>query len=231
VNITVRFFAMFREQLGTGERAIEIPEGTTARQGFEAALTEAPSLQGLSNSVMLMVNQEYVDGERVLMDGDELAIIPPVSGGSHAPWFTVTHQKLDPRTVEALVSGPQEGAIVTFIGTVRNHARGKAVTLLEYEAYDTAAEKMLARVGDEAQAQWPDVMIAISHRTGALQPGEASVVIACASPHRDSAYAASTFAISRIKEIVPIWKKEHYEDGSTWVGSEADYQRLTGRLA
>ncbi len=88
---------------------------------------------------------------------------------------------------------------------------------------------MLARVGDEANDQWPEVDIAISHRTGALRPGESSVVIACASAHRDAAFAACAFAISRIKEIVPIWKKEHYDDGDTWIGSEAEYQRLTDR--
>jgi molybdopterin synthase catalytic subunit len=230
VNVTVRFFAMFREQLGTGATTIDVPAGTTAREGFDAALAEAPSLRGLAGSVMLMVNEDYVSPDHELHDGDELAIIPPVSGGDHTP-FTVTEDVLDPRAVEALVAGPGEGAIVTFIGTVRDHARGQRVTLLEYEAYVSAAEKMLARVGDEAREQWPEVKVAISHRTGALVPGEASVVIACASPHRDEAYAASAFAISRIKEIVPIWKKEHYEDGSTWVGSEADYQRLTGRLA
>ena len=178
---------------------------------------------------MLMVNEEYVEPDHVLKDGDELAIIPPVSGGDLKA-FNVTDAELDPRAVEALVAGPGEGAIVTFIGTVRDHARGRTENLLEYEAYVSAAEKMLARVGDEAREQWPEVRIAISHRTGSLHPGEASVVIACASPHRDEAYAASAFAISRIKEIVPIWKKEHYDDGETWVGSEADYQRLTGRL-
>jgi molybdopterin synthase catalytic subunit len=221
---------MFREQLGTGATTIEIPAGSTAREGFDAALSDAPALRGLADSVMLMVNEEYVEPGHALGDGDELAIIPPVSGGDHKA-FTVTEAELDPRAVEALVAGPGEGAIVTFIGTVRNQARGRVVTLLEYEAYVSAAEKMLARVGKEAREQWPDVRIAISHRTGALKPGEASVAIACASPHRDEAYAASAFAISRIKEIVPIWKKEHYEDGETWVGSEADYQRLTGRLA
>ncbi|HEV2128814.1 MAG TPA: molybdopterin converting factor subunit 1 [Thermomicrobiales bacterium] len=230
MNITVRFFAMFREQLGTGERTIALPAGATAREGFDTALTDAPSLQRLADTVMLMVNQEYADPDHVLQDGDELAVIPPVSGGDHAKRFAVTEQELDPRAVEALVAGPGEGAIVTFIGTVRNHARGRTVTLLEYEAYEAAAEKMLARVGAEACERWPDVTMAITHRTGALKPGEASVVIGCASPHRDAAYQASTFAISRIKEIVPIWKKEHYEDGSTWVGSETEYQRLTGRL-
>lgn len=222
---------MFREQLGTGEKTIEIPAGTTAGAAYDAALADAPALTGLANSVMLMVNEEYVTAEHVLQDGDELAIIPPVSGGDHPKMFTVTAHELDPRDVEALVAGPAEGAIVTFIGTVRDHARGRAVKLLDYEAYESAAEKMLARVGEEAREQWPDVTIAIAHRTGALQPGEASVVIACASAHRDEAYDASSFAISRIKEIVPIWKKEHYEDGSTWVGSEAEYQHLTDRLA
>jgi molybdopterin synthase catalytic subunit len=230
VKATVRFFAMFREQLGTGQATIDLPDGSTARDGFDAALADAPSLRGLAGSVMLMVNEEYVEPDHVLADGDELAIIPPVSGGEHKA-FTVTDAELDPRAVEALVAGPGEGAVVTFQGTVRDNARGRTVTLLEYEAYVSAAEKMLARVGDEAREQWPEVRIAISHRTGALTPGEASVVIACSSPHRDEAFAASAFAISRIKEIVPIWKKEHYEDGEMWVGSEADYQRLTGRLA
>ena len=104
------------------------------------------------------------------------------------------------------------------------------VTALDYEAYPSAAEKMLARVGAEAVDQWPEVRIAISHRTGHLLPGEASVIIACASPHRENAYAASSFAITRIKEIVPIWKKEWYEDGSSWIGSELDYQIETGRI-
>jgi MoaE-MoaD fusion protein len=230
VKATVRFFAMFREQLGTGQTTIEIPEGSTAGEGFDAALADVPSLRGLAGTVMLMVNEEYVEPDHILADGDELAIIPPVSGGGHKA-FAVTDAELDPRAVEAQVAGPGEGAIVTFVGTVRDRARGRTVTLLEYEAYASAAEKMLARVGDEARSQWPEVRIAIHHRTGALVPGEASVAIACASPHRDEAYAASAFAISRIKEIVPIWKKEHYEDGETWVGSEADYQRLTGRLA
>lgn len=228
--ITVRFFAMFREHLGTGQATVDLPEGATARDGYEAALSGTPALQGLVSSVMLMVNQEYVEPNHVLHDGDELAIIPPVSGGAHDRLFIVTPDKLDPREVESRVAGPDMGAIVTFIGTVRNAARGMTVTRLDYEAYEAAAEKMLARVAEEARAQWPDIRMAITHRTGALRPGEASIVIATASPHRDAAYEASGFAISRIKEIVPIWKKEHYEDGSTWVGSEAEYQRLTGRL-
>lgn len=229
MRITVRFFAMFREKLGTGQRDLELPDRSTAGDGYVAAVVDHPALAPLESSVMLMVNQEYVGADHPLQEGDELAIIPPVSGGDH-DLFAVTAAPLDPRQVEAKVAAPDRGAIVTFNGTVRDHARGRRVTLLEYEAYDDAAVKMLARVGTEARDQW-DVEIAITHRTGALQPGESSVVIACASAHRDAAFAACAFAISRIKEIVPIWKKEHYEDGDTWVGSEADYQRLTGRLS
>jgi molybdopterin synthase catalytic subunit len=179
-----------------------------------------------------MVNEDYVEPDHVLKDGDEVALIPPVSGGEHLgeKLFVVTEGEIEPRAVEALVAGPDAGAIVTFIGTVRDNARGRNVTALDYEAYPSAAEKMLARVGAEVADQWPEVRIAITHRTGHLLPGEASVVIACASPHRENAYAASAFAIARIKEIVPIWKKEWYDDGSSWIGSELDYQIETGRI-
>jgi molybdopterin synthase catalytic subunit len=228
MHITVRFFAMYREQIGTGQREIDLPDNSTAQDGYDAALADHPALAGLQSSVMLMVNQDYVEPDHVLRDGDELAIIPPVSGGNHHR-FAVTAEPLDPRDVEGKIATPDRGAIVSFNGTVRDHARGRQVTLLEYEAYGAAAVKMLARVGDEANDQWPEVDIAISHRTGALRPGESSVVIACASAHRDAAFAACAFAISRIKEIVPIWKKEHYDDGDTWIGSEAEYQRLTDR--
>jgi molybdopterin synthase catalytic subunit len=219
MNITVRYFAIMREHLGKSTETLELPEGTTAGEIFQLAVRDTPRLAGLERAVMVMVNEEYVDPRHALQDGDEVALIPPVSGGDHLPkLFVVTEDELDPRAIEALVAGPDAGALVTFAGT------------LDYEAYPSAAEKMLARVGAEAVDQWPEVRIAISHRTGHLLPGEASVVIACASPHRENAYAASSFAITRIKEIVPIWKKEWYEDGSSWIGSELDYQIETGRI-
>lgn len=230
MQITVRYFAIMREHLGKGVETLDVPDGTTAGEVFVLATKDAPRLAGLHRAVMVMVNEDYAEPDQPLKDGDDVALIPPVSGGDDVRLFTVTEDELDPRAVEALVAGTDAGAIVTFAGMVRNNARGRQVTALDYEAYPSAAEKMLARVGAEAVEQWPGARISIAHRFGYLVPGEISVVIATASAHREDAYHASMFAISRIKEIVPIWKKEHYSDGSTWIGSELDYQIETGRI-
>lgn len=229
MRIRMRYFAMAREILGKGAEEREVDVEATAGSVFDDLITESPRLTPMRGSVLLMVNQTYVTPDHKLSDGDELALIPPVSGGATdarpAGRFVVTEAVLDPRAVEALVASPSAGAIVTFTGTVRDHARGHGVVALDYEAYPEAAEKMLAQIGDEIRERWDIDRTAIFHRTGFLTPGEASVVIAVASPHRGEAFAACAYAIERIKEIVPIWKKEHYTDGATWIGSEADYQR------
>ncbi|MGB3306255.1 MAG: molybdopterin converting factor subunit 1 [Thermomicrobiales bacterium] len=240
ITIHVHYFAMMRELLGRSGEEMTLPAGATARDAFTQIVERAPRLADLERSIMLMVNEAYVRGNHPLQDGDELAFIPPVSGGDGSDagaddvhltrLFIVTDQELDPRDVEAAVAGPDAGAIVTFSGTVRDNARGRDVTALDYEAYAPAAEKMLAHIGGEIIDRWPEVRTAIRHRTGLLQPGEASVIIACASAHRAQAFEAAAYAIDRIKEIVPIWKKEHYADGSSWIGSEADYQQEIGRL-
>jgi len=229
MRIKLRYFAMAREILGKSAEEREVDPGATAGSIFDELIAETSRLQAMKGSVLLMVNQAYVAPDHELSDGDELALIPPVSGGAvdapPADRFVVTEAMLDPRTVEALVESPAAGAIVTFTGTVRDDARGRSVVALDYEAYPEAAEKMLAQIGDEIRDSWGIDRVAISHRTGYLTPGEASVVIAVASPHRGEAFAACAYAIERIKEIVPIWKKEHYADGAIWVGSEAVYQR------
>lgn len=232
MKIRLRYFAILRESLGRAEETRDVAEETTAGQLFDLVTADVPRLAGLKRSVMLMVNQEYVSADHRLREGDELALIPPVSGGSETRGrlFRVTTEVLDAREVEATVAGPESGAIVTFTGTVRDNARGKGVTALDYEAYPPAAEKMLERIGEEIRERWEIERVAIVHRYGLLRVGEASVVIAVASPHRDEAFAACRYAIERIKEIVPIWKKEHYSDGAVWVGSEFEYQREIGRV-
>ena len=160
-------------------------------------------------------------------------MIPPVSGGSGAEdapaerrWlFRVVTTPLDLNEVVAAVTDPACGAIVSFTGTVRDHSLGKAVTALDYEAYPAAAEKMMAQIGAEIADRWGITRVAVIHRTGHLTAGEASVVMAVASPHRQGAFEACAYLIDRLKQIVPIWKKEAYTDGAVWVGSEADYPR------
>lgn len=230
MEVNIRYFALIREVVGRAAETRRVPVGTNAGQLFDRLIGEHPRLERLKPVTMLMVNQQYVDAARALQDGDEVAFIPPVSGGGSSR-FTVQSEPLDARELEALVAHPGAGAIATFTGTVRDSGRGKVVTHLEYEAYAPAAELALVQIGEEIQARWGVDRVAIAHRTGSLQIGEASVIIAVASPHRDAAFAACRYAIERIKETVPIWKKEHYVDGAIWVGSEHDYQLQTGRLA
>lgn len=175
-----------------------------------------------------MVNQEYVERTHRLQDGDELALIPPVSGGERDT-VEVTDRPLELTQVERTVATPGSGAIALFSGTVRDHARGRVVLRLDYEAYAPAAEKMLQRICDEIHEFWEVDRVAILHRTGTLEVGETSVIIGVSSPHRAEAFAGCQHAIERIKQIVPIWKKEWYEGGSSWIGSEADYQELLSR--
>lgn len=226
MHITLRFFAIVRERIGASERVIELPPGSSAGDALAYVEREFGELAPLFRASMLMRNQEYVDRAEPLADGDEIAFIPPVSGGDH---YRVQAQALDAQAVTRSVERPDAGAVVTFVGTVRDNARGRRVLWLDYEAYAAAAEKMLARIGDELRAEWPTLGVAIEHRTGRLEPGEASVVIAVSSAHRAAAFAAAEHAIERIKQIVPIWKKEAYDDGEMWVGSEAAYQAEIGR--
>ena len=142
--------------------------------------------------------------------------------------FRVTDQPIDLQELVDYVTDPQAGAIVTFIGTTRNHNEGRQVIALDYEAYAEMAEKELARIGADAAKSWPICRMAILHRLGPVQIGEASVVIAVSSAHRDAAFAASRFAIEEIKKTVPIWKKEVYEGGEVWIGTQTG-QRLPDR--
>jgi molybdopterin synthase catalytic subunit len=229
VNVRVRYFAIVRELLGRSVEDRVVADGTTVGGLFADLAAQHPRLDRLRPVTMLMVNQAYVSSDYLLHEGDEVALIPPVSGGELGP-FRVQMEPLNPRDVEASVADPSAGAIVTFVGTVRNHGRGRHVVQLEYEAYAPAAEAMLRQIGDEIRERWGLDNVAIVHRVGSLSVGDASVVISVAAAHRDSAFDASRYAIERIKEIVPIWKKEHYGDGAVWIGSEHDYQIETGSI-
>jgi len=229
VHVTLRFFAIMRERIGESEREVAFESGSKVADVVRYVEAEFEAIAPLFRASMVMRNHEYVDREELLADGDEIAFIPPVSGGER-DHYRVTADVLDSQAIAAMVEDDGAGAIVTFVGTVRDNARGRGVLWLDYEAYAEAAEVQLRRIGDEMHERWPILGIAIEHRTGRLAIGEASVVIAVSSAHRDAAFQASAYAIERIKEIVPIWKKEAYDDGQTWIGSEADYQVEIGRI-
>jgi molybdopterin converting factor subunit 1 len=229
ITVVIRHFAVVREIVGRPEETRSLPEGATAADVLEALATDHPELARLGRTAMIMINHDYATGSTALHDGDEIAFIPPVSGGSGVRSFRVTPEPLEARATEAIVRHPSCGAVLTFIGEVRDFARGESVTALDYEAYAAAAEHQMAVIADEIEQQFGVDRVAIVHRTGLLQPGEASVVISVASPHRAEAFDAARHAIERLKVLVPIWKKEHYASGSTWIGSEADYQRELGR--
>lgn len=226
MQVSVRYFAIVREITGRDSETRLLPTNATAGDLLDLLATDYPVINQVRQSSMLMVNQEYAQPDQRLVDGDEVALIPPVAGGESR--FRVTEDVIDVEAVVRSVESPAAGAVVTFLGTVRDNARGRRVRRLEYEAYPAAAEKMMARIGDEIAEQWDIAATAITHRVGVLQVGEASVAIAVASAHRGEAFDACRYAIERIKQIVPIWKKEFYESGETWIGSEAIYQAEFG---
>jgi molybdopterin converting factor subunit 1 len=226
MQVTVRYFASIREVIGQRSEVREVPEATTAGELLEQIVRDHPAIDGLRRASRIMLNQEYAEPDDLLSDGDEFALIPPVSGGSDD--FHVIDRQIDMQALANLVASPSAGAVATFAGSVRDNARGRGVLVLEYEAYEEAAEKVLAQIGAEIRERWDIEGVAITHRIGRLSIGEVSVGIAVSSAHRAEAFDACRHAIERIKQIVPIWKKEFYADGETWIGSESEYQAAFG---
>ena len=216
MRVTVRLFAALRERAGTGKRELELPAGATAGDVF-AALGIGEEPQGLNYAV----NREYAERTHALQDGDEIALITPVSGGSDEPLVLLGPEPIDLARLIAHVSGTDAGAIATFTGTVRETARDRTVLDLEYEAYPGMAEQEIARIARAVLAEHGCLRAAIWHRTGVVAVGEASVGIAISSAHRAPAFAACKQAIDTLKLTVPIWKKERYADGEVWIGQGA----------
>ncbi|MHB8645251.1 MAG: molybdenum cofactor biosynthesis protein [Thermomicrobiales bacterium] len=229
-TITLRHFAIVRETVGVESETRAVLDGTTAADIAAAMSAAYPRIAGLLRTSPVMVNAAYADLEKPLEEGDEVAFIPPVAGGNDAdPCYAIVETPLHADAIAALVAAPEAGAIVTFVGTVRNHARGRSVLWLDYEAYAAGCLPIFAEIAAEMRERWPLLAVAIHHRVGHLVVGETSVVIAVASAHRHDAFAASAYAIDRLKERAPIWKKEAYADGEVWIGAEAAYQALPDR--
>ena len=212
--VTVLFFAAARDAAGAARETLDPAPATVG--ALRAALSaRRPELARILPRCRLAVDQDFARDDDPLPDGAEVAVIPPVAGG--APCFRLTEAPLSLDEVVAAVTGPGLGGVVTFTGVVRGETRGRRVLRLEYEAYGPMAERTLARIGAEVGAAH-GAEVAVVHRVGVLQPGEAAVVIACAAPHRAPAFRACEEVLERLKRDVPIWKREVFEDGEAWVG-------------
>jgi MoaE-MoaD fusion protein len=223
MRVTVRLFGQIREAVGAKELHVSLPDG--ARAGaLRVLLAEKHSeFAALGPRLRVSVNRELAADDAPLADGDEVAFLPPVSGGSgrEPARCTISDRPLDAEAVAARVAGADAGGLVRFVGAVRDHSRGQAIEHLEYEAYPEMALQEMERICDEAARRWPGTRVAIAHRVGHLAVGDLAVVIAAAAPHRGEAFDACRFAIDTLKQTVPIWKKEVAKDGAYWVDGHA----------
>lgn len=219
--VTVKLFARLREIVGESTLEQELGEGATVEDLLATLQAEYPGLAQVTARTIVSINQEFAAPDSLLRDGDDVAIFPPVSGGEDS--FRVTFEPISIEEVAKAVVFPHTGSVVSFAGVVRNVSEGKEVAYLEYEAYEEMALAKLRQVADEARARWPQIVdIAIAQRIGHLEVGEVAVVIAVSSGHRDQGcFEACRYAIDRLKQIVPIWKREVGPAGEEWV--DGDY--------
>jgi MoaE-MoaD fusion protein len=207
VPVTIRLFAGLRERAGTGK--LELDDVATVADVWPAlGLGDEPG------GLLYAVNRTYVERTQELQDGDEVALIPPVSGGD----FLISAEPLDIAAAIAEADDADAGAVASFVGTVRRHSRGRRVLHLEYEAFEEMAQPMLRALADDLTAKHGLSKVAIHHRIGRVEIGEPSVVIAVSAPHRAAALDACREAIDTLKETIPLWKKELYEGGEEWLG-------------
>lgn len=217
----VRLFASYREAAGVGRIELELPPGATVKDAILRILSDHP-LVAEGRQVVIARNQEYVTPEEPLADGDEVALIPPVSGGAMAvAAISVSASPLSVDDVLAAVRDTGFGGIVLFLGTVRDRSRGKGVTHLEYEAYVEMAEAKMREIAQRLEREHAPMRVVMHHRVGDLAIGDIAVIVAAGAPHRDAAFAAARAAIDELKTIVPIWKKEHSDDGAVWIEDHA----------
>ena len=219
VRVHVRLFASYREAAGVGRIDVELPPGARVHDAV-AEIAKRHPLISEGRKVVIARNRDYVDGDAPLADGDEVALIPPVSGGA-GQRILMSDRELSLDDAIAAARDPSWGGIVVFLGTVRDNSRGKRVTHLEYEAYAEMAEAKMREIADRLERKHDPCRVVLHHRTGDLAIGEVAVIVVAGAPHRDAAFKAAREAIDELKTVVPIWKKEHAEDGAIWIEEHA----------
>jgi len=236
MRVKVLFFGMLKDIVGAAEDELTVPDGEQLSGIFDHYAGRFPRIGQMSSSIVLARNHEFSDGSASVADGDEVALLPPVSGGTAAADATFTHEiqddaghlfaltrkPIDARALVARIVAGEDGAVVNFEGVVRNNSKGRKTLYLEYECYEPMAIKTLAAIGREIAASHAIGRIAMVHRLGRMEIGETSVAVIVTAPHRKPAFDAALEGINRLKRLVPIWKKEHFVDGEVWVEGEWD---------
>lgn len=222
VKVRCLFFASIQDLLGTSECLSEVPQAARVADLLDHLQALHPGLEARRTEFRVAVEGEFVDEDHPLTEGAEVALVPPVSGGGGG----LVRLSAEPISVDECLQAVRRedcGAVVLFLGTVRDHAGGRSVRLLEYTAYERMARSSLEDLAAEVRRRFPVGEVALWHRTGALLPGEISVVVAVSSAHREEAFAAARWALDTLKETVPVWKKEFDQDGAVWI--EGDLRR------
>lgn len=229
MRVRVLFFGQLKEIVGAAQEDADLSEGARVEDLFERYGRRFPRLAEFRDSIAAAVNQEYAEWRAPLRGGDEVAFLPPVSGGQQAATaediLQLVREPIDARAITESLKAPADGALVLFDGFVRNNCKGQQTLFLEYEAYEPMAYAKMREILAYIRAKFPVHRAAIVHRLGRLQVGETSVLIAVASPHRAAAFNACSYAIDALKRAVPIWKKEYFAEGAVWVEGEKPAQQ------
>jgi molybdopterin synthase catalytic subunit len=229
MQVRVLPFGVLKDWLGPHEFPLELPESSTVSDmlhqlsdAMEVVPGPVPSSSNFLHRIAVSVNAEYANATQILREGDEVGLLPPVSGGSeeNAAVTALTREPIDAKSLVEAAKHAEDGAVVVFDGIVRNNTRGRQTLHLDYEAYEEMAEKQLAELASEARQKFAVRHVAVVHRLGRLQVGETSVLIVVASAHRAAAFEASRWLIDTLKKTVPIWKKETFIDGTVWAPGE-----------
>ena len=222
MQIRVLFFGMLKDVVGRDADALSLPEGATVHDLLAHYEAQVPKVKPYLPSLAIAVNQEFATAAASLRDRDEVGLLPPVSGGSGKaePLIRIIHEPIVPHDIVPPLERPEDGAIVIFDGIVRDHSRNRRTLYLVYEAYEEMALKQMRSLASEALERFPVRSLALVHRVGRIEIGESSVLIAVYSAHRAAAFDACRFVIDTLKKTVPIWKKEHFEDGAVWADGE-----------
>jgi molybdopterin synthase catalytic subunit len=228
MQVRVLLFGILKDLTGRSSEAISLPDHATAADVLRHYEQSLAAQNGLMSSVAISVNQEYAAADTQLHAGDEVALLPPVSGGTaaDAPLVKLVRERIVPHDIVPVLERPEDGAIVIFDGIVRNHSRGRRTLYLEYESYEDMALKQLEELATLAKEQFAIRHLAIVHRLGRIEIGESSVLISVFSAHRAAAFDACRWVIDTLKRTVPIWKKEFFEDGAVWADGDPFPEQL-----